>query len=79
MTAIQAGDRDAFAAMYDRYADHLYDFCVGVLRDKHDAEDAVQDTFALAVQQLGQLDMHLRHGSEGADLGEALGVSEDHA
>jgi RNA polymerase sigma factor (sigma-70 family) len=50
-----AGDREAFAAIYDRYADRLYDFCVSVLRDRHEAEDAVQDTFVLAAQRLAQL------------------------
>ena len=29
-----AGDRAAFAAIYDRYADRLHDFCWGLLRDR---------------------------------------------
>jgi len=31
--ASMAGDRAAFAQIYDRYADRLHDFCVGMLRD----------------------------------------------
>jgi RNA polymerase sigma factor (sigma-70 family) len=146
-----SGDREAFAAIYDRYADRLYDFCASVLRDRHEAQDAVQDTFVLAAQRLTQLndperlrpwlyavarsvalrrakarkrvvldtevedmvdpdagpqrvaeqaalrdlvwsaaaglserdrallDLHLRQGLDGAELGEAMGVSAGHA
>jgi hypothetical protein len=28
------GDRQAFAAIYDRHADRLHDFCVGILRNR---------------------------------------------
>jgi RNA polymerase sigma factor (sigma-70 family) len=151
VAGVLAGDREAFAAMYDRYADRLYDFCVSVLRDRHEAEDAVQDTFVLVAQRLAQLndperlrpwlyavarsvafrrvkvrkrvvldtevsdmvdpnigpqraaevaalrdlvwdaaaglserdrallDLHLRQGLDGAELGEAMGVSAGHA
>jgi RNA polymerase sigma factor (sigma-70 family) len=49
------GDRAAFAAIYDRYADRLHDFCHAVLRDRDEAADAVQDTFVLVAQRLAQL------------------------
>ena len=39
-----AGDRAALAAIYDRYAASLYDTAVALLRDPHEAADAVQDT-----------------------------------
>lgn len=150
VAGVLAGDRDAFAAVYDRYADRLHDFCWSVLRDRDEAADAVQDTFVLAAQRLAQLndperlrpwlyavarsvalrrvrarrrvvldevgdmadtdpgphraaeqeslrelvwtaagglserdrallDLHLRQGLEGAELGEAMGVSTNHA
>jgi RNA polymerase sigma factor (sigma-70 family) len=50
-----AGDRAAFAQIYDRYADRLHDFCVGMLRDRDGAADCVQDTFCLAATRLPQL------------------------
>jgi Sigma-70 region 2 len=53
--AATAGDRGAFAAIYDRYADRLHDFCWSVLRDRHEAADATQDTFVVAAERLGQL------------------------
>ncbi|MGB3437807.1 MAG: sigma-70 family RNA polymerase sigma factor [Actinophytocola sp.] len=150
VAGVLAGDREAFAAVYDRYADRLHDFCWSVLRDRDEAADAVQDTFVLAVERLAQLndperlrpwlyaiarsvalrrvrvrgrvvldevedmadtdpgphraaeqhalrdlvwsaaaglserdrallDLHLRHGLDGAELGEAMGVSTNHA
>jgi RNA polymerase sigma factor (sigma-70 family) len=54
-TAAVAGDRDAFAAIYDRYADRLHDFCVGMLRNRDSAADCVQDVFCIASTRLGQL------------------------
>ena len=53
--AAAAGDRAAFAGIYDRYADRLHDFCVGMLRDRDDAADCVQDVFCTAATRLGQL------------------------
>src|SRR5512133_3162468 len=53
--AATAGDRGAFAAIYDRYADRLHDFCWSVLRDREEAADASQDAFVAAAERLGQL------------------------
>jgi RNA polymerase sigma factor (sigma-70 family) len=53
--AARAGDQDAFAAIYDRYADRLHDFCYSILRDRHEAGDAMQDTFVLAARHLDRL------------------------
>jgi DNA-directed RNA polymerase specialized sigma24 family protein len=53
--AATAGDRGAFAAIYDRYTDRLHDFCWSVLRDRDEAADATQDTFLVAAERLGQL------------------------
>jgi RNA polymerase sigma factor (sigma-70 family) len=50
-----AGDRDAFASIYDRYADRLHDFCVGMLRDRDAASDCVQDVFVKAAQTMSGL------------------------
>jgi RNA polymerase sigma factor (sigma-70 family) len=49
------GDRHAFAEIYDRYADRLYDFCVGLVGDRDAAADCVQDTFCVAATDLGGL------------------------
>lgn len=53
--ASAAGDRTAFAAIYDRYADRLHDFCAGMLGDRHSAADCVQDAFCIAAKRLPQL------------------------
>ena len=50
-----AGDRTAFGQVYDRYADRLHDFCVGMLRDRDGAADCVQDTFCVAATRMPQL------------------------
>ena len=51
----QAGQNDAFEALYTRYFDRLYDFVVRTTRDRHRAADVVQDTFLKAHQRIGQL------------------------
>lgn len=53
--AAAAGDRQAFAGIYDRYADRLYDFCVGMLADRDAAADCVQDAFCEAATCLRDL------------------------
>src|SRR5919197_453899 len=53
--AAVAGDRAAFATIYDRYADRLHDFRYSLLRDREEAADATQDAFVTAAERLGQL------------------------
>ena len=53
--AAAGGDRRALAQIYDRYADRLHDFCIGMLRDRDSAADCVQDTFCIAATSLGGL------------------------
>lgn len=43
---------DAFEAIFRRYQDDLYRFCVGILREPHDAQDAVQNTMVKAMRAL---------------------------
>lgn len=54
-TAAANGDRAALGAIYDRYADRLYDFSLGMLRDRDAAADCVQDVFVTAATKLAQL------------------------
>jgi len=49
------GDRGAWSAIYDRYADRLHDYCWSILRDRHEAEDALHDAFVTAASKIGQL------------------------
>ena len=50
-----AGDRSGFAAIYDRYADRLYDTAAAMTGNRHDAADLVHDVFVTAAERLGQL------------------------
>src|SRR3546814_19865763 len=50
-----AGDRDAFAALDDRYATPVHYLLRRMLRDDHEASDALQDTFIAAVDRPHQL------------------------
>jgi RNA polymerase sigma factor (sigma-70 family) len=53
--AAAAGDRGAFAGIYDRYAGRLHDFCIGMVRDRDAAADCVQDVFCTAAVDLPKL------------------------
>ncbi|RLE24980.1 MAG: hypothetical protein DRJ50_03790 [Actinobacteria bacterium] len=45
----------AFADIYDRYVDRIYDYARSILRSDADAADVTQDTFLAASQRLDQL------------------------
>jgi hypothetical protein len=49
VAAAMAGDRGAFAAIYDRYADRLHDFCWSLLRDRDEAADATERSSRITV------------------------------
>jgi len=46
------GDIGAFETIFSRYRDDLYRFCVGILREPQDAQDAVQNTMMRAMRAL---------------------------
>ena len=46
LTAAARGDRQAFAALYERHAGPVYRFCLSRLRQRESAADACQETFA---------------------------------
>ena len=50
VSGVLAGDQAAFAAVYDRYADKLFDFAHSMLRSREDAADAVADTFVTTAE-----------------------------
>ncbi|MDO8363129.1 MAG: sigma-70 family RNA polymerase sigma factor [Actinomycetota bacterium] len=55
VTAYTAGDRGALAGIYDRYSAGLYDTAAAMLRDRHEAADAMQDVFLIAAERMRQL------------------------
>lgn len=50
----QHGDAQAFALLYRRYLDQVYDFCARRLESREAAEDATQTIFLKAVASLPQ-------------------------
>jgi RNA polymerase sigma factor (sigma-70 family) len=55
VAALVSGDPRGMEGAYRAYADRLYTYCRGMLRDADVAADAVHDTFILAGQRAGQL------------------------
>ncbi len=49
------GDRDAFAAIYDRYSGAVFDLCTAILRNHDEAADATLDSFLRAARELVNL------------------------
>jgi len=54
--AAQAGDRDAFAYLVTALGAAAHQVARGVTRDRHLAEDAVQEAFVVALKRLTQLE-----------------------
>lgn len=46
------GEGDAFAAIFRRYEQDLYRYCVAILGDEQDAQDALQNTMVKALRAL---------------------------
>jgi len=53
------GERRAFEQIYRRFNQELYRYCLAILRDPHDAEDALQATMAAALRALPGERRHL--------------------
>ena len=48
----RAGDREAFATLYDRHFARIYDFAGRLMRDRDETADVVQDTFLKAMNSI---------------------------
>lgn len=57
IAAVCAGNRDAFAALVERYQRTLYYFVVGKVADDTEAKDIVQKSFVVAFQNLADFRM----------------------
>jgi RNA polymerase sigma-70 factor (ECF subfamily) len=56
-----SGENGALDVLFDRYETPLFQFLVGMVRDHHQAEDVLQETFVRALQRLDGVDPeHLR-------------------
>jgi RNA polymerase sigma-70 factor (ECF subfamily) len=53
--AVQEGDDAAFGTLVDRYLESAYATALSVMRNAHDAEDAVQSAFIRALERIDQL------------------------
>lgn len=50
----QAGDREAFAFLYARYADNIYGYVRSIVQNHHEAEDVTQQVFAKLFAVIGK-------------------------
>lgn len=55
--AAAAGDGPAFACLYEAYERRIFNYLLRLLGDRHEAEDATQDTFIKVMAKLPELDL----------------------
>jgi RNA polymerase sigma-70 factor (ECF subfamily) len=51
LARFRAGDASALEPLFARYEEPVFRFLFGVLRDHHEAEDALQETFVQAIRK----------------------------
>jgi RNA polymerase sigma-70 factor (ECF subfamily) len=54
VAALHAGDRDAFAYLYETHVERVYRYLLGIVRNTQDAEDLAADVFVRAVERIGK-------------------------
>lgn len=53
---IQKGDRTLFGVLYDRYANKIYRKCIGMLKNRDDAQDLCHDILVKAFLNIGNFE-----------------------
>lgn len=51
LARLRAGDSAAVGVIFERYEQPVFRYLVGVLKDRHAAEDVLQDTFVLVLRK----------------------------
>lgn len=74
LRACAAGDRRAFAALYDATSAKLFAVALRILRDRAEAEDAVQEVYARLWRNAGRYDP-----ARGRGMTWAVAVARNHA
>jgi len=54
----QAGEREAFAALFEQYKNLVYKTSYLILGDAHEAEDALREIFLVVHKSLASFDSH---------------------
>ena len=49
------GEKNAMHWLYQNYSKSMYNTCLRIVKDHHDAEDIIQESFIMALKKLGQL------------------------
>lgn len=63
LIALKARSRDAFAQLFELYADRMFRLAVGMLDDEFEAEDVVQDAFARFLENLDEFEGRSKVGT----------------
>ncbi len=53
-----AGEELAYVTLYNEYSGMIYRLCLGLLQNKEDAEEVLQDSFEYAFRRLDHYDAH---------------------
>ena len=53
-----SGEDNAYVALYNQYSGMIYRLCFGLLQNREDAEEVLQDSFEYAFRKLGNYDAH---------------------
>jgi RNA polymerase sigma-70 factor (ECF subfamily) len=56
LRTLRGGDESALDTLLERYEAPLFRFLVGILRDQHSAEDALQETWFQALSHIDEVD-----------------------
>jgi len=62
VTSAREGDRNAYARLVAAYSGRVFAICLGMLADRHDAEDTAQQTLLRGYMQIGSLRNSERFG-----------------
>lgn len=55
LARFRGGDSDALAAIFERYESPVFRYLLGVLKDRHAAEDVLQETFVTVLRKADEV------------------------
>ena len=74
LVALSEDDRDFVSGIFEEYGKQMYSIALDILKNEHDADDALQETMYKIIKLFLSIPYQIRHSSTSIEATHRMGV-----